>query len=54
MALPKYYELYVPFLKAINDGKIHALKEIKEYITRYLCIEYYNLKSFRKTGKDSF
>ncbi len=38
MGLPKYYELYVPFLTAINDNKIHSLKEIKEYIINVLNI----------------
>ena len=32
MALPKYNELYGPFLKAISDGNTHSLKEIKALI----------------------
>ncbi len=39
MALPKYYELYIPFLKAISDEKVHSLKEIKDYISNFLNIE---------------
>ena len=39
MALPKYYEFYVPFLKALSDEKIHQLKEIKDYIASELNIE---------------
>lgn len=38
MALPKYNELYVPFLKAISDEKIHSIKEIKDYISSFLNI----------------
>ncbi len=36
MSLPKYYELYIPFLSAISDGKTYSLKEIKESITSQL------------------
>lgn len=36
MGLPKYYELYRPFLKALSDEKVHTLKEIKDYITKLL------------------
>ena len=39
MGLPKYYELYSPFLSAINDDKIHTLKEIKNYIKNELNIK---------------
>ncbi|MGX8716634.1 MAG: restriction endonuclease [bacterium] len=36
MAIPKYDKLYGPFLKAIRDGKIHSLQEIKQYIISLL------------------
>ena len=36
MELPKYYELYLPFLNAVNDEKIHTLRDIKEHITKAL------------------
>lgn len=39
MGLPKYYELYSPFLSAINYDKIHTLKEIKNYIKNELNIK---------------
>ncbi len=32
MAVPKYNELYIPFLRALADGKVHTLKEIKETV----------------------
>ena len=38
MALPKYNELYIPFLKALNDEKIHSIKEIKDYVSSFLNI----------------
>ena len=36
MALPKYHELYVPFLETIKDGNIHTMKEIKAVIAQML------------------
>ncbi len=38
MALPKYNELYGPFLKAISDENVHNLKEIKSFIVSLLNI----------------
>lgn len=38
MALPKYNELYAPFLAALMDGNVHALKEIKRSIADKLCL----------------
>jgi restriction system protein len=32
LAVPKYNELYIPFLRALADGKVHTLKEIKETV----------------------
>ena len=29
MPLPKYNELYIPLLTAIQDGNIYTMKEIK-------------------------
>ena len=34
MSLPKYNELYGPFLKAISDGSIHNLKDIKYILVK--------------------
>ena len=36
MSLPKYNELYSPFLTAIQDGKLHSMKEVKESIAKQL------------------
>lgn len=32
MAVPKYHELYGPFLKGLEDGQIHTLKELKQIV----------------------
>ena len=36
MSLPKYYELYSPFLYSIQDGKLYNIKEVKEAIAKKL------------------
>jgi restriction endonuclease Mrr len=32
MAIPKYYEMYEPFLSCLKDGLTHNIKEIKQYV----------------------
>ena len=36
MTIPKYNELYVFFLRALADGRIHTLKEIKDNVAKIL------------------
>ena len=36
MAIPKYNELYGTFLKAIEDGEVHSVKDIKQSIKQML------------------
>ena len=36
MSLPKYYELYVPFLTVIKDGRVHTMKEVKAGVAEIL------------------
>ena len=36
MAIPKYNELYDPFLTAISDGKIHTAKEVASTVANIL------------------
>ena len=36
MPIPKYYELYMPFLSAVIDGEVHTLKEIKSAVSSSL------------------
>ena len=38
MSLPKYNELYSPFLIAIQDGKLHSMNEVKESIAKQLSL----------------
>ena len=36
MSLPKYDELYAPFLRAISDGQVHDKKHVKAAISSEL------------------
>lgn len=53
MGLPKYYELYKPFLKALSDEKVHTLKEIKDYITKLLNLNEELLMERLPSGKQT-
>lgn len=53
MGLPKYYELYRPFLKALSDEKVHTLKEIKDYITKLLNLNEELLLERLQSGKQT-
>ena len=35
MAVPKYYEMHVPFLQFLSDGNVHPLKELKGKMQTY-------------------
>ena len=35
MAVPKYYEMHVPFLQFLADGNVHTLKELKGKMQAY-------------------
>lgn len=39
MSLPKYHELYVPFLNAIRDGSVYPLKAVKQVIAQFLQLQ---------------
>ena len=39
MNLPKYHELYVPFLSVISDECLHPLREVKQAIAECLQLE---------------
>lgn len=38
MPLPKYNELYIPFLTVIRDGSVYTMKEIKTKVSQTLCL----------------
>ena len=36
MAVPKYNELYIPLLRALQDGNVHTMSEIKSLVSQQL------------------
>ena len=36
MSLPKYSELYLPFLTTIQDGAVHSVKEVRDRLASSL------------------
>ena len=34
MAVPKYHEFYAPFLRGLQDRKIHSMKEMKDVVAK--------------------
>lgn len=53
MELPKYYELYVPFLEAVEDGGTHTVKEIKEAVAKKLRLSEESLAQRLASGRQA-
>ncbi len=53
MELPKYNELYTPFLNVLLDGEIHTFKEIKVEIAKKLGLSEESLNQRIPSGKQS-
>ncbi len=53
MSVPKYYELYSPFLKVLEDGTIHGLKEIKQAVAQSMHLTETDLAERLPSGKQS-
>lgn len=53
MAIPKYDELYGPFLRAIKDGKVHDWKEIRSKIIKDLGLSEENLAELLPRGRQT-
>ena len=53
MVLPKYYELYKPFLLAIKDQQIHSIREIKETVANNLNLSDDALSELLPSGKQT-
>lgn len=53
MAIPKYNELYGTFLKAIEDGEVHSVKDIKQSIKQMLNLSEQELLERLQSGKQT-
>ena len=54
MPIPKYYELYMPFLSAVIDGEVHTLKEIKSAVSSSLNLSEADLSERISSGQTVF
>lgn len=53
MPVPKYHELYAPFLKTLKDGSIHTMKEIKRSVADQMSLTETDLAERLPSGKQA-
>lgn len=53
MPVPKYHELYAPFLKTLKDGSIHTMKEIKQSVADQMHLTDVDLAERLPSGKQA-
>ena len=53
MPVPKYHELYAPFLKTLKDGSIHTIKEIKQSVADQMHLTDADLAELLPSGKQT-
>ena len=53
MSVPKYYEMYAPFLKSLEDGGVHSIKEIKQDIIEQIHLTENDLVELLPSGKQT-
>lgn len=53
MPVPKYNEMYAPFLKALKDGKMHTMKEMKQIVASALGLSEDDLAEMLPSGKQA-
>ena len=51
MAVPKYNEMYAPFLKALADGKIHSTKEVRQFVADQMGLTDADMAELLPSGK---
>ena len=51
MSVPKYNEMYAPFLKALGDGEIHTINEIRQYVAKNKELSEADLSKMLPSGK---
>ena len=53
MPVPKYHELYAPFLKTLQDGQVHNMKEIKQSVVEQTHLTDADLAERLPSGKQT-
>ena len=51
MAVPKYNEMYAPFLKALADGEIHTTKDVRQFVAEQKGLTDADLSEMLPSGK---
>ncbi len=51
MAIPKYHEMYEPFLNCLKDGFTHNIKEVKQFVANTMKISLDDRKILLPSGK---
>ena len=54
MSVPKYDELYMPFLSAVMDGEVHTIKEVKAAVSSSLHLSEEDLSECLSSGQTVF
>ena len=53
MPVPKYHEMYAPFLKFLSDGEVHSIKEIKKAVAEEMRLSESDLSERLPSGKQA-
>lgn len=53
MAVPKYFEMIKPLLKAVGDGKPHGSKELKQVVSREFSLTESDLAEMLPSGRQT-
>lgn len=53
MAIPKYYEMYRPFLDCLKDGQSHTLAEIKDFVATVMSVTEEEKRELLPSGKQA-
>ena len=53
MSIPKFYEFFGSFLRAIQDGKIHKSKEVQQFIAEDMNLSDADLLEMLPSGRQS-
>lgn len=53
MSVPKYNEMYMPFLKVLQDGELHTMKELKQSVASTFNLSDEDLSELLPSGKQA-
>lgn len=53
MAVPKFYEFFASFLRAVQDGEMHSAKEVQKYVAKDMALSDSDLEEILPSGRQS-